>query len=173
MRQGILFFASLLWLQAMAIDNIVFIPHDEPVVIYESAFGHKAKRTIQQVEALNLVYSMKVLDDSVFRFKLHLFEPGDNIPEEVETEGWIEKINAAVFVGCKLQDDGRMYMKLFDKPDETAGYKEVFNDDHYLYTAYVDAIDDDWYHVNFVDDDNRFFSGWVNSYCVNPYGGCN
>ena len=59
----------------LAGDNFVLVTYGDLVPIYPTAFATQPKLIIQQVDEVEAVYAFKVLDDSVFRFKVEIFEP--------------------------------------------------------------------------------------------------
>ena len=159
---------------SLAEDNFVIISHNDPVCVYPSAFATRPHRIIQQIDELEALYTFKVIDDSLFRFKVQIFEP-DRIREKdydslYTSLGWIDKINTTVFMRSTYHDDG-VYIKLYETPRFDSKYTKIAENDDFECKAYVDKIIDKWYHINFVHH-NLLYSGWTPIYCVNPYG-CN
>ena len=159
---------------ALAEDNFVLITHNDPVCIYPSAFATRPNRIIQQIDELEVLYAFKVIDDSLFRFKVQIYEPyricGKDYDSLYTSTGWIDKINTTVFMRSTCHDDG-VYIKLYEAPKLVSKYTKIAENDDFECEAYVDKIRDKWYHINFVYHDS-LFSGWTPIYCVNPYG-CN
>lgn len=157
-------------------DNFVLVTHEEPVCIYPSAFANRPCRIIQQIDELEELYTFKVLDDSLFRFKVQIYRADrcfsqDDDSLSVPGIGWIDKINTTVFIRATEQADGEVYIKLCETPSSDSKFIRVINDDHVDIVAYVDEISDNWYHINFIYG-NKIYRGWTDKYCVNPYG-CN
>lgn len=158
----------------LAKDNFVLITHQDPVCIYPSAFATRPHRIIQQINELEVLYTFKVIDDSLFRFKVQIFEPerlcGNDNDSVYSSTGWVDKINTVVFMRGTEHEDGE-YIRLFESPRLDSRYNKIAENDYSDFVAYVDKIEDDWYHVNILYQDS-LFSGWTPIYCANPYG-CN
>lgn len=155
-------------------DNFVMVTHNDPVCIYPSAFATRPHRIIQQIDELEALYAFKVIDDSLFRFKVQIFEPdrfcGKDYDSVYTSTGWIDKINTTVFMRATKHDDG-VYIRLYEAPKSDSKYTKIAENDDFECKAYVDKIRDNWYHINFVYNDS-LYCGWTSVYCVNPYG-CN
>ena len=134
----------------LAGDNFVLVTYGDLVPIYPTAFATQPKLIIQQVDEVEAVYAFKVLDDSVFRFKVEIFEPDrctyDGKPY-LSSIGWIDKIHTCVYVRATLQADGETCLRLYEQPDTGSEFVSIAKDDHMDYIAYVDSISDDWYHI--------------------------
>lgn len=170
MKKIIVTFTMLFCLiSSLADDNFILVIHEDPLWIYPSAYSTKPKRVIQNIGELN-VYAFKVLEDSLYRFKVRIYEPDaqDDIHSDI---GWIDKINATVFLGIHEYEYNKMYLRLYERPDKDSHFKAIAENDHETMVGYVDKIYQNWYHVNVIYKGNMY-SGWTDYYCVNPYG-CN
>lgn len=156
-------------------ENFVLVTHQDPILIYPYAFSTQPKRVIQQVDEAEVLYTFKVLDDSVFRFKVQIFEPDrcsfKNGEPYLSTVGWIDKINTSVYIRATVQDDGKTCIRIYEKPKPDSKFLSIAENDHVDFNAYVDSISGNWYHVVFIYKD-ELYKGWIDRYCVNPYG-CN
>lgn len=156
---------------AYADNNFILITHTDPVWIYPYATSTAPKRVIQMIDERN-IYSFKVIDDSLTRFKIQIYEP--NISDEYASEalsdtGWIDKINATVYMGIHEYEDGRAYLRLYNEPTYESNFIPLAENDHHTMIGYVDKIYQDWYHISIIYD-GILYSGWTRIYCSNPYG---
>ena len=163
--------SALGFLTANADNNFILVTHTDPVWIYPYATSTAPKRVIEMVDERN-VYAFKVIDDSLTRFKIQIYEP--NISDEYASEalsdtGWIDKINATIYMSICGQEDGRAYCKLYAEPDYKSEFVSFAENDHNTMIGYVDKIYQDWYHISIIYN-GTLYSGWTPIYCTNPYG---
>ncbi len=154
-----------LWIKAN--DNFVLVTHNNPVYIYPSAFSTIPKRVIQQIDSINYIYSFKVLEDSIFRFKVQIYEP-DCESELCSDIGWIDKINTTVYLGIHEYEDKKACLRLYEQPNINAKAIDISENYHHTMIGYVDHIYNDWYHV-IVFYQGVMFKGWTYIYSSNPY----
>lgn len=175
MHRSILFFSILIvacnivfaQTDSVKIDHApVIIDHNDPIYIYDSAFSTKPKRVIQMLPEIENVYAFQVINDSLYRFEVEIWEPFAEI-SPVKSRGWIDKINIGVFLGVRDYSDG-VYLKLFESPDKKSKSIRIAENDHCTMWGYVDKIEGKWYHVNVIYD-GVLYSGWTDIYNVNPY----
>lgn len=161
---GITLFAQT---DTVAIEHAnILIDHKDPIYIYDSAFSTRPSRVIQIVPELENSYSFFVINDSIYRFQVEIWESltDDNPRKSV---GWVDKINTNVYLGIREYNDGS-YLKLYEKPCEKSKYIKVSENDHMTMLGYVDKINGKWYHVNVIYK-GVVYMGWTCYYNVNPY----
>lgn len=162
----------------LAYGNTLLLCHNNPVNVYSSAFATLPEQIIQQDDSLERYYYFDVIDDSLFRFKVRIFEIGwTNERSDKATVGWIDKINTTVIVRARAYDpdgnrfDGGPFITLYESPTKDSKFIRYNKGDFVDIDAFVDKIYGDWYHINFVENDT-LFSGWTTEYCTNPFGAC-